>query len=49
LEKNRSGPGPGRRIVFFYIYFIVILQKYMIRHKFCKNIHLPCWLTASGT
>jgi hypothetical protein len=34
---------------FFYIYFIVILQKYMIRHKFCKNIHLPCWLTASGT
>jgi hypothetical protein len=25
------------------------LQKYMIRHKFCKNIHLASWLTASGT
>jgi hypothetical protein len=31
---------------FFYIYFIAILQKYMIRHKFCKNIHLPPWTTA---
>jgi hypothetical protein len=25
---------------FFYIYFITILQKYMVRYKFCKNIHL---------
>jgi hypothetical protein len=25
------------------------LQKYMIRHKSCKNIHLASWLTASGT
>jgi hypothetical protein len=25
---------------FFYIYFITILQKYMVRHKFCKNIYL---------
>jgi hypothetical protein len=27
----------------------MILQKYMSRHKFCKNIHLPPWPTASGT
>jgi hypothetical protein len=33
----------------FYIYFITILQKYIVRHKFCKNIHLPPWSTASGT
>jgi hypothetical protein len=26
---------------FFYIYFIMNLQKYMVCHKFCKNIHLP--------
>jgi hypothetical protein len=26
---------------FFYIYFITILQKYMVRYKFSKNIHLP--------
>jgi hypothetical protein len=25
------------------------LQKYIVRHKFCKNIHLPPWSTASGT
>jgi hypothetical protein len=34
---------------FFYIYFITIFQKYMVRHKFCKNIHLPSpWATAAG-
>jgi hypothetical protein len=33
---------------FFYIYFVTILQKYMVRHKFCKKIHLPPWPMASG-
>jgi hypothetical protein len=26
--------------IFLYIYFTTILQKYMVRLKFCKNIHL---------
>jgi hypothetical protein len=34
---------------FVLYFFITILQKYMIRHKFCKTIHLPPWPTASGT
>jgi hypothetical protein len=34
---------------FFYIYFFTILQKYMIRYKFSKNIHLSSWATTSGT
>jgi hypothetical protein len=34
---------------FFYIYFITILQKFMVGPKFCKTIHLPPWPTASGT
>jgi hypothetical protein len=25
------------------------LQKYMVRPKFCRTIHLPSWPTASGT
>jgi hypothetical protein len=33
---------------FLYIYVIVILQKYMVRHKFCKNIHLPPWPRRQG-
>jgi hypothetical protein len=33
----------------FYIYFVTILQKYMVRYKFSKNVHLPPWATASGT
>jgi hypothetical protein len=38
------------RSEFFNIYFIAILQKiYIVHHKFCNNIHLPPWLTASGT
>jgi hypothetical protein len=32
----------------FYIFSISILQKYMIRPKFCRTIHLPPWPTASG-
>jgi hypothetical protein len=34
---------------FFYTYFITNFQKYMVRHKFCKNIHLLLWFTASRT
>jgi hypothetical protein len=34
---------------FFYIFSITILQKYMVRPKFCKTIHLPSWPTASET
>jgi hypothetical protein len=34
--------------MFLYIYFITILQKYMLRHKFCKTIHLLPQLTAVG-
>jgi hypothetical protein len=35
--------------IYLFIYFIAILQKYMVRHKFCKNIHLSPWATASRT
>jgi hypothetical protein len=28
---------------FFYIFFITILQKYMVRHKFCKTIEDHVW------
>jgi hypothetical protein len=38
----------GGRLQFFYIYIITILQKYMVRHKFCKNIHLQSWLWRQG-
>jgi hypothetical protein len=47
--QKRWYRGPRAILQFFYIYFIMILQKYMVRHKFCKNIYLPPWLTASGT
>jgi hypothetical protein len=40
---------PRVGLFFIYIYFITILLKYIVRHKFCKNIHLAPWSTASGT
>jgi hypothetical protein len=52
-NEGRTGVMDGEFVAsvmeLFYIYFITILQKYMVRHKFCKNIHLPLWPTASGT
>jgi hypothetical protein len=52
-NEGRAGVMDGEFVAsvmeFFYIYFIMILQKYVVRHKFCKNIHLPPWPTASGT
>jgi hypothetical protein len=32
--------------IFLYIYFVTILQKYMVRYKFNKNINLLPWATA---
>jgi hypothetical protein len=43
------GPLAFPSVLIFYIYFIAILQKYMVRQKCCKNIHLAPWPTASGT
>jgi hypothetical protein len=35
----RTSAPPNTHI--FYIYYIAILQKYIVRHKFCNSIHLP--------
>jgi hypothetical protein len=43
------GPLAFPSVLIFYIYFIAILQKYMVRQKCCKNIHLAPWPTAAGT
>jgi hypothetical protein len=34
---------------FFYIFSASILQKYMVRKKICKTIHLASWGTAAVT
>jgi hypothetical protein len=34
---------------FFTFFFPLFLQKYMVRKKFCKTIHLAPWVTAAGT
>jgi hypothetical protein len=34
-------PPPPPNTHIFYIYYIAILQKYIVRHKFCNSIHLP--------
>jgi hypothetical protein len=46
---SKLGCDETQHMIFFYIYFITILKKYMIWHKFCKNIHLAPWPMASGT
>jgi hypothetical protein len=39
--------------IFLYLFLSrlckIYCAKYMVSHKFCKNIHLPLWPTASGT
>jgi hypothetical protein len=37
------------KFFFFYIFLSSFLQKYMVRKKICKIIHLAPWGTAAGT